>query len=148
MKPKRPANWPPVVKSRRFGSAFYSPIKILTLILLLLAGIPQTIHADCEVTFRWDANNPAPEGYQLYGREEGQYYDDDNPWWQGDRTFTQCTIEGLSENKIYFFVVRAFRVDNISGDSNEVRYACGDNDNVITTVGGSGSGCFIQLIFR
>ena len=79
-------------------------INILTLTLLLLIGIPLTSHADGNVTLRWDANNPTPEGYQLYGREEGQYYDDDNPWWQGDSTFTQCTIDGLSENKIYFFL--------------------------------------------
>jgi len=115
---------------------------------LLLNGIPLTVHADCDVTFRWDANNSTPEGYQLYGREAGQYFDDDNPWWQGDSTFTQCTIDGLSENKIYFFIVRAFIGDNMSGDSNEVRYACGDNDKVSTKGGGSGSGCFIQLIFR
>lgn len=75
---------------------------MLSLFLLLLFGIPQTVLADCEVTFRWDANSSAPEGYQLYGREEGQYYDDNDPWWQGDSTFTQCTIDGLSENKTYF----------------------------------------------
>jgi len=148
MKPKRPANHPPVVTARRYGAAFYGPIKILTLILLLLDGISLTVHADCDVTFRWDANNSAAEGYQLYGREEGQYYGDDNPWWQGDSTFTQCTIDGLSENKIYFFVVRAFIGDNMSGDSNEVRYACGESDQVSTIGGGSGSGCFIELIFR
>lgn len=143
-----PANCPPVVTARRYGSAFYGPTKIIALILLLLNGIPLTVHADCDVTFRWDANKSTPEGYQLYGREEGQYYYDDNPWWQGDSTFTQCTIDGLRENKIYFFIVKAFIGDNMSGDSNEVRYACGDNDNVSTIGGGSGSGCFIQLIYR
>ena len=148
MEPKQPANCPPAVIARQYGSVFYGPMKILTLTLFLLAGIPLTIHADCEVTFRWDANNPAPEGYQLYGREEGQDYDDDDPWWQGDSTFTQCTIDRLSENKTYFFVVRAFIGDEVSSDSNEVRYSCGYKDNGSTTGGGSGSGCFILLLFR
>lgn len=147
MKPERPKTCPPATAKRCGSSAFYGTTTMLSLFLLLLFGIPQTVLADCEVTFRWDANSSAPEGYQLYGREEGQYYDDNDPWWQGDSTFTQCTIGGLSENKIYFFVVRAFMGDHLSGDSNEVRYACGDNIDVSTPGGGSGSGCFIQLIF-
>jgi hypothetical protein len=43
---------------------------------------------------------------------------------------------------------RAFIGDNMSGDSNEVRYACDESDKVSTIGGGSGSGCFIDLIFR
>ena len=122
-------------------------INILTLTLLLLIGIPLTSHADGNVTLRWDANNPTPEGYQLYGREEGQNYDYEDPWWQGDSTFTQATIDELSEDKTYFFVVRAFDGDIVSGNSNEVRYSYRDIDNLSTAGGGSGSGCFIQLLF-
>jgi len=119
-----------------------------TFIFVLLLGLPLTSHADRDVTLRWDANNPAPEGYQVYGREEGQNYDYDDPWWLGDSTFTQCTIDELSENKTYFFVVRAFMGDDVSGDSNEACYANSDNNNASTAGGGSGSGCFIQLLFR
>lgn len=127
---------------------FTSIKNILTLTLLLLIGIPLTSQADGNVTLRWDANNPSPEGYQLYGREEGQNYDHDDPWWQGDSTFTQATIDELSEDKTYFFVVRAFDGDDVSGNSNEIRYPDRDIDNVSTAGGGSGSGCFIQLLFR
>lgn len=148
MKLKRPANWSPIVTARRQGSTSRCQKNIITIILLLLIGIPLTSHADCDLTLRWDANNPAPEGYQLYGREAGQNYDHDSPWWQGDSTFTQCTIDGLSENKIYFFVVNAFAGDDLSGDSNEVRFAYCGNENVSTAGGGSGSGCFIRLLFR
>lgn len=116
---------------------------------MLLASVSSAIGA--QLTLAWDANNPAPEGYQVYGREEGQDYDYDDPWWQGDSTFTQCTIDELSENKTYFFVVRAFQNDDVSSDSNEVRFPYSDNHNigtVGTAGGGSGSGCFIQSLFR
>ena len=117
--------------------------------IMLLASVSSVIGA--QLTLAWDANNPAPEGYQVYGREEGQNYDYDEPWWQGDSTFTQCTIDELSENKTYFFVVRAFLNDDVSSDSNEVRYPYSDNyslGTVGTAGGGSGSGCFIQSLFR
>jgi hypothetical protein len=148
MKPKRPANLPPAITARPYGSAFRGLTKLLTFILLLLAGTPLTIHADCDVTFQWDSNNPVPEGYRLYGREEGQYFDYDNAWWQGNSTFTQCTIDGLSENEVYFFIVRAFTGGITSADSNEVSYTCGDSDHLNAAGGGSSSGCFIQTIFR
>jgi chitinase len=149
---------------------FKAPIYIL--ILLLLVIIPIICQADYQVTLQWDANNPAPEGYQVYGREEGQNYDYDNPWWQGDQTFTQCTLDGLDESKTYFFVVRAYAGDDVSGDSNEVRYAYADGTSSDGTSsdgtssdgtssggsssldsntagsagGGSGGGCFIQSL--
>lgn len=148
MKLKRHKNWSPAVIARRHGSMLYCINMLPTFIFMLLLGLPLTSHADRDVTLRWDANNPAPEGYQVYGREEGQNYDYDDPWWLGDSTFTQCTIDELSENKTYFFVVRAFMGDDVSGDSNEARYANSDNNNASTAGGGSGSGCFIQLLFR
>jgi hypothetical protein len=128
---------------------------ILVFIFSLLIGIPLTSHANCDVTLQWDANNPAIGGYQVFGREEGQNYDYDVPWWQGDSTFDQCTIDSLDENKTYFFVVRAFVDDLVSDDSNEVRYAYSDgssalsyNNNSSSADGGSGSGCFIQSLYR
>ena len=121
---------------------------LLNFMLLLLIGIPITSHANCSVTLQWDASNQALEGYQVFGREEGQYFDYDFPWWQGDSTSDQCTIDSLDENKTYYFVIRAFVGDDVSGDSNEVRYAYSDNNNARTAGGGSGSGCFIQSLFR
>jgi hypothetical protein len=141
-------------------SSVKTPIYILIFFLLII--IPVISQADYPVTLQWDANNPAPEGYQVYGREEGQNYDYDNPWWQGDQTFTQCTLDGLDESKTYFFVVRAYAGDDVSGDSNEVRYAYADGTSSDGTSsggsssldsntagsagGGSGGGCFIQSL--
>ena len=129
--------------------------KILTFILLILILTPLTSHADCDVTLQWDTSNPAPEGYQVYGREEGQDYDYDAPWWQGDSTFTQCTVDALDESKTYFFVVRAFSADEASADSNEVRYAYASdssslsgNDTANGAGSGSSAGCFIQSLCR
>jgi chitinase len=137
----------------------FAKTSIHILILALLIIIPSIAQADCQVTLQWDANNPTPEGYQVFGREEGQNYDYDIPWWQGDQTFTQCTLDGLDESKTYFFVVRAFAGDDVSGDSNEVRFAYSDgtssgdassldSNTAASAGGGSGGGCFIQSLFH
>lgn len=137
------------------------------IILLLCVAFPVATHAACEVTLQWDANNPNPDGYLLYGREAGQSYDYNDPWWQGDPSFTQCIIDRLDESKAYYFVVRAY-VENpdgsidVSGDSNEVSFAYGSSsssDNSSSLADGSSSssggssdggitaGCFIQSLF-
>ena len=145
----------------------FAKTSIHILILALLIIIPSIAQADCQVTLQWDANNPTPEGYQVFGREEGQNYDYDIPWWQGDQTFTQCTIDGLDETKTYFFVVRAYEGDEVSVDSNEVSYTYSDSassgdstssgdsssssldsNTAVSAGGGSGSGCFIQSLFH
>jgi Fibronectin type III domain len=129
---------------------------------LLLTLIPLTAFADCVVTLQWNPNNPSLEGYQVFGREAGQDYDYDAAWWQGDQTFTQCTIDHLDENKTYFFTVRAFQGDNLSADSNEVEFSYKDsstssNSASVGSNDGSGTasltglgdaGCFIQSLFR
>lgn len=132
---------------------FSTKKKLQTFILLLLIGIPLLSNADTQVTLQWDSNDPAPDGYRVYGREEGQDYDYDAFWWQGDDTFDRCTIDGLDENKTYFFVVRAFIADDESGDSNEASYPddVGESlsrNDMGAVGGGSGSGCFIQSFFR
>ena len=134
--------------------------RIGILVLLLLVAFPAISHALCDVDLQWDANNPAPEGYLLFGREEGQSYDYNDPWWQGDNSFTQCTIDQLREDRTYFFVVRAYVGNDVSGDSNEVRFSYADgtngspsslSNNSVSTVGsssggGSGAGCFLQSL--
>jgi hypothetical protein len=149
-KPKRPANRPQLQKRDDMIRFFTAKRIFLVFILLSLTGIPLTSQADCGVTLQWDTSDQAQvlEGYQVFGREEGQDYDYDVPWWQGDSTFNQCTIDSLDENKTYFFVVRAFAGDNMSTDSNEVRYAASDNANGSTVSGQSSTGCFIQSLFQ
>ncbi|MBI5064275.1 MAG: hypothetical protein HZB87_12635, partial [Desulfatitalea sp.] len=72
---------------------------------------------------QWDANSPAPDGYQLYQRLSGQDYNYTSPAWNG--AGTACTIDGLAEGATYYFVVRAFQGSDQSGDSNEVQYVSG-----------------------
>ena len=117
---------------------------LLSLIILILTGLPVVSHASCEVTLQLDTSNQGAEGYQVFGREEGQDFDYEAPWWQGDSSFDRCTIDDLDENKTYYFVARAFSGDDVSGDSNEVRFAYGDRIDG----GQSGSGCFLDSLFH
>ena len=121
---------------------------LLSFTILFLIGFPLISHADCAVTLHWDSSDNGLEGYQVFGREEGQDYDYDAPWWQGDSSFSQCTIDSLDESKTYFFVVRAFAGDSVSADSNEVRYAYGDNGNESVAGGQSSSGCFLTSLLH
>jgi hypothetical protein len=87
------------------------------LALLLLLGIVSPLHA-MQVSLAWDANDPVPEGYRLYQREQGGSYDYSAPVWSG--TQTGGTVANLADDTTYFFVVRAFSGTAVSGDSNEV----------------------------
>lgn len=102
-------------------------LKILT-IFLLLTCMAVSSFAE-QIGLRWDANDPAPEGYRIFMREEGQSYDYDNPvvcvgLETGDipSSMTAVTIAGLKQGVTYYFVVRAFEGDLESADSNEVSY--------------------------
>jgi hypothetical protein len=130
--------------------------KIIIFSLSILAVIPAMAIAECEVHFEW---SPKTEfgvgGYMLFCREEGKAYNYDDPIWEGDASFTQCTIGGLDESKTYYFVIRAVDIeDNQSHDSNEIEYNYAADD---AGMGGSGSGsgsgsstnfssCFIQSL--
>lgn len=95
----------------------------------------------------------------LFSRRDGERYDYTDPIWQGDTTFTQCTIDGLDENTTYYFVIRTIDAsDNQSYDSNEI--AINESDSAGNSIGAdnstglSGNGgsistfssCFIQLL--
>jgi hypothetical protein len=95
--------------------------------LLLIMAIPAASYALCDATLKWGNGNDQLEGYYVFGREEGQEYDYDEPWWQGDATFGECTIDELEEDKTYFFVIRAYVGDSVSADSNEVRFSYFDS---------------------
>jgi hypothetical protein len=138
------------------------------LILFFLIAFPSISHALCEATLEWDPSGSSAQGYYVFGREEGQDYDYDDPWWQGDNTFDGCTIDELEEDKTYFFVIRAYSGDSMSADSNEARFSYDDiadsdsaapdntsaslstdatSDSTGSTFHGSSSGCFIGSIF-
>ena len=130
--------------------------------LLLLFAIPAVCHALCKATLKWHTGSSIAEGYYVFGREEGRNYDYSQPWWQGDNTFAECTIDELDENKTYFFVIRAYSGDATSADSNEVRFSYNDpsdDDSISGSLSDSGTSdndsvfykssgfCFISSLF-
>ena len=130
--------------------------KIILFTLVIFTVIPAMAIAECELNFEWDPKSDfGVGGYMLFCREEGETYNFDDPIWEGDASFTQCTIGGLDESKTYYFVIRAIDIeDNQSHDSNEIRYNYATDD---AGMGGSGSGsgsntnfssCFIQSLFN
>ena len=121
------------------------PLILATFICLT----PLIAFADCQVTLHWgDSTNSNIAGYRLYMRTEFGIYDYDNFEWQGEEP--QCTVPALDENTVYYFVIRAFDVnDNESADSNEVRFSFQDTQNLDGSGdpgASSGAGCFMQSL--
>ncbi|MGD9190256.1 MAG: fibronectin type III domain-containing protein [Desulfobacteraceae bacterium] len=116
--------------------------KLKIIFLLLSISIPLISKADVKVTLQWESIEPGVDGYQIFCREEGQSYDYENFLWQGDNSFNQYTVDGLDEDKTYYFVIRSFTGDQASHDSNEVCYP-----NCAGKEGESNSGCMIQSLF-
>jgi hypothetical protein len=141
----------------RHQSGTITSITALVFVIFLLTTVA---YSDCQVTLQWDPNNPAPAGYRLYGREAGRSYNYDEPWWEGDQSFTQCTLDQLDETTTYFFVIRAYDAeDNESGDSNEVAFNYAGSSDTSSNLsdtsasnsgsgGGGGGGCFINSLIN
>jgi hypothetical protein len=100
-------------------------LKIVLSIIGLLVLMGQANAAS--VTLAWDANDPAPDGYRVFQRIEGEAYDYSAPVNTEPITGTTYMVDGLAAGEKYFFVVRAVVGDDESGDSNEVGHvAAGD----------------------
>lgn len=100
------------LSTRSYLKAFFASIA-------MIAGIVTVAHS-ANVTLRWDANVPAPEGYRVFVREGAQSYDYEKPIWENN--LTTCTLSGLNEGVTYHFVVRAYDGTLESADSEEVDY--------------------------
>lgn len=99
------------------GNTMKKFIYILTVCTAIALGFYlANAAAAAEVTFQWDANDPAPEGYLLYVHT-GDGFNYDNSVWQGaDTTATVDLPDGIEHHA----VVRAYDGDNQSGNSNEI----------------------------
>ncbi len=90
-------------------------------------SVPQTTL----VTLAWDANDPAPDGYNIYQRSEGQTYDYNQPVWTTSNT--TATVYNLEYDTTYYYVVRAYVGSDESGDSNEVPFNTPSSSTGTTT---------------
>lgn len=128
--------------------------KIIVYLLTIFIALPAIAIAECEVKFEWASQGDSDEiaGYMIFCREKGEQYDYSAPIWEGDNTFSQCTIDGLDESKTYYFIIRSVdRHDNQSHDSPEVEFthnssnaALGGDDNISSST--SFSSCFLQTL--
>lgn len=97
------------------------PQVLAIIFILLISAVSQA----AQVTLAWDPNDPVPDGYRVFVHLAGDTYDYTSPAWPqagDDPQSTTCTIDNLAEDTQYYFVVRAYVGDDISGDSNEVLY--------------------------
>ena len=116
--------------NRNIRSSRFSPSIIYILLIFAFAFIsfsPATA-SGYQVTLVWDENSETNlAGYRVFCRQVDQSYDYDTPAWEG--TGTTCTVFDLDDNTVYCFVARAYdNFDNMSTDSNEVRYQPEDSD--------------------
>jgi hypothetical protein len=98
------------------AASYFKSVLIVFAFVTLIAPLAYSAN----LTLQWDANVPAPEGYRVFARQEGQNYDYNHPIWEDNAT--TCTLIGLVDGVTYFFVVRAFEGNLESADSQEVAY--------------------------
>ncbi|MGD9212436.1 MAG: fibronectin type III domain-containing protein [Desulfobacteraceae bacterium] len=72
------------------------------------------------VKLSWASVDASIDGYRVFMCSQDQSYDYQTPIWQG--ADTHCTISGLKSDKVYYFVVRAYKGKRESVDSNEARF--------------------------
>jgi len=104
-----------------------STFSFSALLLISFLSIPVLSQA-AQVTLTWDPNDPAPDGYCIYLRTEGQAYDYSQPCWTGYGNIG--TVYGLEDNVAYYFVVRAFVDIQESADSIEVKFNNGTSSPI------------------
>ncbi len=91
---------------------------ILALPAFRLSAATYTVPNTAGVTVSWEENDPAPEGYRIYQRKQGEVYDYDTPCWTGSET--SGNVYNLDWETTYYFVVRAYDGAMQSPDSQEV----------------------------
>ncbi len=111
-----------------------STLFFVIFLLLFASTVPAWA---AQVTLAWDANTPAPDGYMVFQRIEGDSYNYNQPVWTGNAT--SCTLDTVYSDIQYYFVVRAYAGTDESGDSNEVGFYLASDNTGGTTGSGTGS---------
>lgn len=91
---------------------------------LLIFSVP-CISSAAQVSLIWQPNDTSANGYRVYQRQEGESYNYDTPVWssEGNASYENtCTIDGLADERTYYFVVRACDGEVESKNSNEVEF--------------------------
>jgi hypothetical protein len=89
-------------------------------IILVMLGHLAVLAYGASVKISWDPNDPAPEGYRIFQRSEGEAYDYSAPAWEGPQTSAviNCPAFGVT----HYYVVRAYEGALESIDSDEVSF--------------------------
>jgi len=103
----------------RFSVKLLHPLSTVFAILIVITFLSTSAMA-ATVHLAWDPNDPAPDGYMILIRVEGDAYNYNAPAWIG--ATSDCQLEGLVPGTTYYMVVRAYVGELQSGDSNEVTY--------------------------
>ena len=90
-----------------------------TILIQIIMILCLTFSVWGEVTLRWDANEPTPEGYRIFQTTATEPFDYDNPVFETTETEFNVIVP---KDVLHIFCVRAFNGDVISGDSNWVYY--------------------------
>ena len=108
--------------SKRFHNPLYTLVLLIVALFIFhfsssvsFCADTYTVPQTAEVMLAWDPNHPAPDGYRIYQRTEGQSYDYSQPSWTG--ADTSGTIYNLDWDTTYYFVVRAYDDALESADS-------------------------------
>ena len=110
---------------------FRNPLNTLLILGLAISAVLLTYNASfsadaytvpqtTEVKLAWEPCEPAPDGYRIYQRKEAETYDYNQPSWTGSDSIG--TVYNLDWDTAYHFVVRAYRGEVESSNSNEVSF--------------------------
>lgn len=106
--------------------------RILLIVFLAIFAIVAGAVADQTVTFQWDdTNNPAPDGYRLFIRDQSADYTYNEPTWEGTGTIYAITLPDGN----YAAVVRAYNSSSESANSNEVLFQISPQPPALTVPG-------------
>jgi hypothetical protein len=115
----------------------FFPVRLGLVVVCFILSLFESAFA-ADIKLAWDPSTSPVNGYRVFCREQGEYYDYAQPVWEGSAL--TCTIYDLDEYVTFYFVVRAYNDWGESGDSNE---ACSKESSIAVDAGGEGSGCFI-----